>query len=104
MPGSRPSNPGPRNTWPRRPRRRGAWLALVGRNGPGRTTLVRILLGEIARDAGTVQLGSNLEIVYVDQARADLAGETTLWSALAPLGGDQVMVQGQPRHVAAYAK
>jgi ATP-binding cassette subfamily F protein uup len=83
---------------------RGDRVAIVGPNGAGKTTLVRILLGEIAPDAGTVQLGANLDIVYVDQARADLAGEATLWSALAPLGGDQVMVQGQPRHVAAYAR
>ena len=83
---------------------RGDRVAIVGPNGAGKTTLVKILLGEIAPDAGSVKLGVNLDIVYVDQARADLAEEMTLWSALAPLGGDQVMVQGQPRHVAAYAK
>jgi ATP-binding cassette subfamily F protein uup len=83
---------------------RGDRVAIVGPNGAGKTTLVKILLGEIAPDAGSVRLGANLEIVYVDQARADLAGDMTLWSALAPLGGDQVMVQGQPRHVAAYAR
>jgi ATP-binding cassette subfamily F protein uup len=79
-------------------------VAIVGPNGAGKTTLVKILLGEIAPDAGSVRLGANLDIVYVDQARADLAADMTLWTALAPLGGDQVMVQGQPRHVAAYAK
>jgi ATP-binding cassette subfamily F protein uup len=83
---------------------RGDRVAIVGPNGAGKTTLVKILLGEIAPDAGTVQLGANLDIVYVDQARTDLAGDMTLWTALAPLGGDQVMVQGQPRHVAAYAR
>ena len=49
-------------------------------------------------------LGSNLEIAYVDQARADFDEGMTLTRALVPLGGDQVMVAGQPRHVAAYAK
>ena len=83
---------------------RGDRVAIVGPNGAGKTTLVKILLGEIEPDAGSVRLGSNLDIVYVDQARADLTEDMTLWSALAPLGGDQVMVQGQPRHVAAYAK
>jgi ATP-binding cassette subfamily F protein uup len=83
---------------------RGDRVAIVGPNGAGKTTLVKILLGEIAPDTGSVRLGANLEIVYVDQARADLTGDMTLWTALAPLGGDQVMVQGQPRHVAAYAK
>ena len=83
---------------------RGDRVAIVGPNGAGKTTLVKLLLGEIAPDSGSVKLGAGLDIVYVDQARADLAGDMTLWGALAPLGGDQVMVQGQPRHVAAYAK
>ena len=83
---------------------RGDRVAIVGPNGAGKTTLVKILLGEIVPDAGSVKLGVGLDIVYVDQARADLAEDITLWSALAPLGGDQVMAQGRPRHVAAYAK
>jgi ATP-binding cassette subfamily F protein uup len=83
---------------------RGDRVAIVGPNGAGKTTLVKILLGEVPPDEGSVQLGANLEIVYVDQARADLAADMTLWSALSPLGGDQVMARGQPRHVAAYAK
>jgi ATP-binding cassette subfamily F protein uup len=83
---------------------RGDRVAIVGPNGAGKTTLVKLLLGQIAPDAGSVVLGSNLEIVYVDQVRADLSDGMTLWTALAPGGGDQVMVGGQPRHVAAYAK
>jgi ATP-binding cassette subfamily F protein uup len=83
---------------------RGDRVAIVGPNGAGKTTLVKLLLGEIEPDAGSVVLGSNLEIAYVDQARADLDEGMTLTRALAPLGGDQVMVGGQPRHVAAYAK
>ena len=83
---------------------RGDRVAIVGPNGAGKTTLVKLLLGEIEPDAGSVVLGSNLEIAYVDQARADLDEAMTLTRALAPLGGDQVMVGGNPRHVAAYAK
>ena len=83
---------------------RGDRVAVVGPNGAGKTTLVKLLLGEIAPDAGSVNLGTNLNIVYVDQARAELTEGMTLWSALAPGGGDQVMVQDQPRHVAAYAR
>jgi ATP-binding cassette subfamily F protein uup len=82
---------------------RGDRIAVVGPNGAGKTTLVRMLLGEVAPDAGSVVLGANLEIAYVDQARADLAADMTLVQALAPLGGDQIMVGGRPRHVAAYA-
>jgi ATP-binding cassette subfamily F protein uup len=83
---------------------RGDRLAVVGPNGAGKTTLVKLLLGEIAPDAGTVTLGTGLEVAYVDQARAELSSEATLWEALAPDGGDQVMVRGKPKHVAGYAR
>ncbi|CAN5337746.1 ABC-F family ATP-binding cassette domain-containing protein [soil metagenome] len=83
---------------------RGDRIAIVGPNGAGKTTLVKVLLGEIASDAGSVKLGSNLEIAYVDQARVTLATEKTLWEIMAPFGGDQIIVRGQPKHVAAYAK
>jgi ATP-binding cassette subfamily F protein uup len=83
---------------------RGDRVAVIGRNGAGKTTLVKILLGEIAPDTGSVRLGPNLAIAYVDQARADLVAQMSLTEALVPQGGDQVMVQGQPRHVAAYAR
>jgi ATP-binding cassette subfamily F protein uup len=83
---------------------RGDRLAVVGPNGAGKTTLVKLLLGETRPDAGEVKLGTGLEIAYVDQARADLTAELTLREALADGGGDQLMVRGRPKHVAAYAK
>jgi ATP-binding cassette subfamily F protein uup len=83
---------------------RGDRVAVVGPNGAGKTTLVRVLLGETAPDAGSVRLGSNLEIAYVDQSRAGLTGTETLWEIMTPSGGDQIMVRGNPRHVASYAK
>ena len=83
---------------------RGDRLAIVGPNGAGKSTLVKILLGQLEPDAGEVKLGTNLEIAYLDQARAALKPGQTLWETLAPLGGDQIMVRGRPKHVAAYAK
>ena len=84
---------------------RGDRLAIVGPNGAGKTTLVKLLLGEIAPDDGDGEAGDRAcEIAYVDQARDDLKADMTLWDALAPPGGDQVMVRGRPRHVAAYAR
>ncbi|HEY2659384.1 MAG TPA: ATP-binding cassette domain-containing protein [Caulobacteraceae bacterium] len=83
---------------------RGDRIAIVGPNGAGKTTLVKLLLGEIPTDSGSIKLGTNLAIAYVDQSRAQLKPEATLWDTLAPHGGDQVMVQDRPRHVAAYAR
>lgn len=83
---------------------RGDRVAIVGPNGAGKTTLIKLLLGELAADAGEVKLGTNLEIAYIDQGRAALAPEMRLRDVLAPDGGDQILVRGNPRHVAAYAK
>jgi ATP-binding cassette subfamily F protein uup len=83
---------------------RGDRIAIVGPNGAGKTTLVKILLGELAPDDGEVKLGTNLEVAYIDQARAAVSGDATLKDILTPHGGDQVLVRGQPKHVAGYAK
>ncbi|AYV46472.1 elongation factor 3 [Caulobacter flavus] len=83
---------------------RGDRVALVGPNGAGKTTLVRLLLGEIPADAGTVQLGTNLEIAYVDQNRLALSEKITVWDFLTPSGGDSILVRGVSKHVAGYAK
>jgi ATP-binding cassette subfamily F protein uup len=83
---------------------RGDRVAIVGPNGAGKTTLVKMLLGETAPDAGSVKLGTNLSVNYIDQARAALSPEMTLKDVLTPEGGDQVMVRGVPKHVNAYAK
>jgi ATP-binding cassette subfamily F protein uup len=83
---------------------RGDRLGLIGPNGAGKTTLLKLILGQLAPDAGTLRLAKNLEIGYLDQTRVSLKSNQTLWDTLTPLGGDQVMVRGHPRHVAAYAK
>ncbi len=83
---------------------RGDRIAIVGPNGAGKTTLVKLLLGELAPDEGSVKLGTNLQIVYLDQARDELKADTTLWDALTPNGGDSILVRGRSVHVAAYAR
>ena len=90
---------------------RGDRVAFVGPNGVGKTTLLKMLTGEVAPDEGTVTLGTNLEIAVFDQTRAQLDPEATLWENLTgdPLmavsgASDQVMVRGTPKHVVAYLK
>ena len=90
---------------------RGDRVAFVGPNGVGKTTLLKILTGEIAPDAGEVRLGTSLEIAVFDQARARLDTDASLWENLTgdPLlavsgNSDQVMVRGVPRHVVGYLK
>ncbi|UTS80124.1 ABC transporter ATP-binding protein uup [Phaeobacter piscinae] len=90
---------------------RGDRVAFVGPNGAGKTTLLKMLLGLEQPDAGTVQLGTNLELALFDQTRDQLDGDASLWENLTsdPLLGisgkaDQVMVRGQPKHVVGYLK
>ena len=90
---------------------RGDRVAFVGPNGVGKTTLIRILTGEIAPDEGRVTLGTNLVSAVFDQTRAQLDPEMSLWDSLTGdremrVSGkaDQVLVRGQPRHVVGYLK
>ncbi|MEL6979643.1 MAG: ATP-binding cassette domain-containing protein [Pseudomonadota bacterium] len=86
-------------------------IALVGPNGVGKTTLLKLLTGEIAPDAGAVRLGANLTPAVFDQSRAALDDEASLWESLTDdklLGvkgsHDQVLVRGKPKHVVGYLK
>lgn len=83
---------------------RGDRIGFVGPNGVGKTTLLKLLLGEIEPDEGSVKLSKAVKVTYLDQARDSLKSKDTLWETLAPSGGDHVMVQGRSRHVAGYAK
>ncbi|MCB1311782.1 MAG: ATP-binding cassette domain-containing protein [Sedimentitalea sp.] len=90
---------------------RGDRVAFVGPNGIGKTTLLGLLLGRIAPDAGTVRLGTNLQVAMFDQAREQLDPEMSLWDSLTGdaemrVSGraDQVMVRGVAKHVVAYLK
>ena len=83
---------------------RGDRVGVVGSNGAGKTTLLDVLLKRRAPTAGAVRHGANLEIAYLDQMRSGLDPQESIWRTLCPLGGDQVIVRGQPVHVASYAK
>jgi len=90
---------------------RGDRVAFVGPNGVGKTTLLKILMGELAPDQGTVALGTNLIPAIFDQSRAQLDPNMTLWDSLTGdpdmrVSGkaDQIMVRGTPKHVVGYLK
>jgi ATP-binding cassette subfamily F protein uup len=90
---------------------RGDRIAFVGPNGVGKTTLIKMLLGQVEPDAGAIKLGTKLDIAIFDQSRAALNEDMTLWENLAndpELGvsgkSDQVMVRGNPKHVVGYLK
>jgi ATP-binding cassette subfamily F protein uup len=83
---------------------RGDRLAIVGPNGAGKTTLIKLITGALQPDAGMVQLGTNLEMVSLEQDRTSLSPDTSLKDALTGGGSDQVIVNGEPRHVIAWMK
>ncbi|MCA0920810.1 ABC-F family ATP-binding cassette domain-containing protein [Pseudooceanicola nanhaiensis] len=90
---------------------RGDRVAFVGPNGVGKTTLLKMLMGEVAPDGGTVTMGTNLLPAVFDQSRAALDPDMTLWDSLTGdpdmrVSGqaDQVMVRGTPKHVVGYLK
>ncbi|MGB0661797.1 MAG: ABC-F family ATP-binding cassette domain-containing protein [Mangrovicoccus sp.] len=90
---------------------RGDRIAFVGPNGAGKSTLLKVLIGEMAPDTGNVTLGTNIELAWFDQNRAQLDPEASLWDTLTndpqmSVSGrsDQVMVRGAPRHVVGYLK
>lgn len=82
---------------------RGDRIGLIGPNGVGKTTLLRLLLGELEPQAGEIELGTKLEIRYFDQLRAALDPNETVAKTLAP-DGDFVFVGGVQKHVIGYLR
>ena len=81
----------------------GTRLGLLGRNGTGKTTLLRMLAGEQQPDSGVIERAQALRIVYFDQAREQLDRSQTLREGLGA-HGDHVIYQDRPIHVAGWAK
>jgi ATP-binding cassette subfamily F protein uup len=80
---------------------RGDRLGLIGANGTGKTTLIRLILGTLAPDSGKVRLGTNVQPAYFDQMREALDPDKTVAETISP-GSDWVEVNGVKKHVMSY--
>jgi len=80
---------------------RGDKVGIIGPNGCGKTTLIRLLLGELAPASGKIKNGTNLEIAYFDQLRSQLDPEQSVQDNVAD-GNDTITLHGKPRHVISY--
>ena len=80
---------------------RGDKLGIIGPNGCGKTTLARLLLGELQPDSGTIKLGTSLSVAYFDQLRRQLHEDKTVMYNVAE-GADYVTINGKSKHVASY--
>ena len=80
---------------------RGDRIGIIGNNGVGKSTLLRLLLGELAPDKGSVRLGTNLEIGYFDQLRTTLHPEKTVVENVGA-GREYIRIGGKDRHIVSY--
>ena len=80
---------------------RGDKIGLIGPNGAGKTTLIKLLLGQLAPSGGTIKHGTNLEVVYYDQLRAQIDDDKTVADNIAN-GNTHITVDGRTRHVISY--
>ncbi|MDM8087394.1 ATP-binding cassette domain-containing protein [Parasutterella secunda] len=80
---------------------RGDHLGLVGHNGVGKSTLISLILGKRQPDSGTIKLGTNLQIAYFDQLRAQLDPNKTVAETISP-GSEWIEVGGSKKHIMAY--
>ena len=87
---------------------RGDRIGILGKNGSGKSTFLKLLIGELEPDSGLIQRAKNMSISYFDQNRSDLDPKKTLWETLCPGGGDHVFIGGDEDkksvHVCGYLK
>jgi ATP-binding cassette subfamily F protein uup len=80
---------------------RGDKIGIIGPNGGGKTTLLKLLLGQLSPESGSVKLGTNLQVVYLDQLRGQIDNAKTVAQNVAG-DAETVTFQGRPRHIHSY--
>jgi len=83
---------------------RGDRIGIIGANGTGKTTLLKMLTGALEPDSGTIKIGNAVELVSLDQQRASLDPNVSLADALTGGHGDNVIIDDKPRHVISYMR
>lgn len=83
---------------------KGDRIGILGRNGSGKTSFLKLLTGEDKPDMGKVKLARDIEVSYFDQKRRDLLPDATIQQVLCPQGGEYLKVMGKTRHICGYLK
>ena len=83
---------------------RGDRIGIVGRNGAGKTTFLKLLIGEDSPETGKVKMAKDIVFSYFDQKRKELIPDYSLHRVLCPNGSDYIEVMGKTRHVCGYLK
>jgi ABC transport system ATP-binding/permease protein len=78
-------------------------IGIIGPNGCGKSTLIKLLVGELEPTAGVIKRGTKLQVAYFDQQRDQLDPTRSIMDNVTGGSGDSVIVDGQPRHVSGYA-
>jgi ATP-binding cassette subfamily F protein uup len=83
---------------------RGDRIGIIGPNGCGKTTLIKLLVGELEPDLGEIRRGTSLAVAYFDQQREQLDPAASIMDNVTGGSGDTVTIDGQPRHVSGYLR
>ena len=81
----------------------GEMVGIIGPNGVGKSTLLKILLGDMEPEKGRVRRGTKLEVVYFDQLRSQIDEDMTVQENIAE-GKDMILINGVQRYVISYLK
>jgi ABC transport system ATP-binding/permease protein len=83
---------------------RGDRIGIIGPNGCGKTTLIKLLVGELEPTAGRIKRGTKLEVAYFDQQRDQLNSQASIMDNVTGGSGDSVVIDGKARHVSGYLR